>query len=162
MTLEESLKDSIFIYAMKRTEKQISHLRSLCHEWQQDRAFWSFDEILQSLQRPSYLAYFASNCDECEWQAFVLVDIGPFSADIMYVYVREVARGQGLGGRLLQQVESALLQLDQIESLFLEVRVSNRGAIHLYEKFGMHRVGVRKGYYRDGEDAYVYAKTLKG
>jgi ribosomal-protein-alanine acetyltransferase len=156
------LEDSTFIYLMKRTEKQVNFLRSLCNEWQQDNKFWTFDEILQSIQRPSYLAYFAANCEECEWQGFILVDIGPFSADIMYVYVRQSARGRGLGWRLLCEVERALVELEQMENLFLEVRVSNESAIHLYEKFGMRRVGVRKGYYRDGEDAYVYAKTLKG
>jgi len=38
----------------------------------------------------------------------------------------------------------------------LEVRVSNRAAIHLYEKYGFEGVGTRKGYYRDNhEDALL-------
>jgi len=47
--------------------------------------------------------------------------------------------------------------------LFLEVRPSNPPAIHLYEKLGFQRVGVRKGYYQSTEgreDAWVYKLTL--
>ena len=45
----------------------------------------------------------------------------------------------------------------------LEVRVSNRSAIALYERFGFTRAGLRKGYYQDnGEDAYVYACAIGG
>jgi ribosomal-protein-alanine N-acetyltransferase len=39
-------------------------------------------------------------------------------------------------------------------SLTLEVRVSNRSAQALYQRFGMAPVGVRKRYYKD-EDALV-------
>jgi len=45
---------------------------------------------------------------------------------------------------------------------FLEVRASNSPAIRLYEKFGFHQIGVRKGYYPDNkEDALVMAKSFK-
>ena len=38
----------------------------------------------------------------------------------------------------------------------LEVRVSNRGAQSLYDKYGFKKVGVRKRYYLDNnEDAYI-------
>ena len=38
----------------------------------------------------------------------------------------------------------------------LEVRVSNSGAIHLYERLGFERHGIRRGYYTDNrEDAAI-------
>jgi ribosomal-protein-alanine N-acetyltransferase len=38
----------------------------------------------------------------------------------------------------------------------LEVRVSNLGAIHLYERFGFRSRGIRRGYYTDNrEDALI-------
>ena len=44
----------------------------------------------------------------------------------------------------------------------LEVRVSNASAIHLYELNGFKNVGVRKRYYKDGEDAYAMVKNFPG
>jgi len=41
-------------------------------------------------------------------------------------------------------------------ALTLEVRLSHKGAQHLYQRFGFTAVGVRKGYYGDtGEDALI-------
>ena len=46
--------------------------------------------------------------------------------------------------------------------LSLEVRVSNEPAIHLYKKHGFETVNIRKGYYENGEDAYLMLKALGG
>ena len=43
-------------------------------------------------------------------------------------------------------------------SMFLEVRSGNTGAIKLYEKCGFAKFGVRKNYYKDGEDAFLFRK----
>ena len=40
-------------------------------------------------------------------------------------------------------------------AMTLEVRPSNKGAIHLYESLGFKSVGRRRGYYEDGEDAEI-------
>ena len=43
----------------------------------------------------------------------------------------------------------------------LEVRVSNAGAIALYERYGFHGVGTRPRYYADnGEDAIIMWRAL--
>lgn len=43
-----------------------------------------------------------------------------------------------------------------IKYLTLEVRVSNKAAIGLYEKYGFNSLGTRKGYYQDNnEDALI-------
>jgi len=58
-------------------------------------------------------------------------------------------RGKGIGKRLMQHV------LNDEEVFFLEVRVSNETAQKVYERFGFKVISLRKGYYADGEDAYV-------
>jgi ribosomal-protein-alanine N-acetyltransferase len=58
-------------------------------------------------------------------------------------------RAQGIGKRLMQHV------LNDEEVFFLEVRVSNENAKKIYEKYGFKVINIRKGYYADGEDAYV-------
>ena len=48
----------------------------------------------------------------------------------------------------------------QVTEIFLEVRESNTTAIGLYQRFGFTVSRQIKGYYRDGETAYVMTKLL--
>ena len=58
-------------------------------------------------------------------------------------------RKMGIAKRLMQHV------LNEDEVFFLEVRVSNEKAKKVYERYGFKVINTRKGYYADGEDAYV-------
>lgn len=80
-------------------------------------------------------------------------------AELLRIAVAPEARGQGLGRRLLRKSSTVLQQLG-VARLLLEVRVSNTPARHLYEAEGWQYQGLRKGYYRDGEDAALYTKDL--
>lgn len=80
-------------------------------------------------------------------------------AELLRIAVASGARGQGRGRNLLRACAEALRTLG-ISELHLEVRVSNAAARHLYEGEGWHLAGLRKGYYRDGEDAALYGKHL--
>ncbi|UCG38125.1 MAG: ribosomal protein S18-alanine N-acetyltransferase [bacterium] len=44
----------------------------------------------------------------------------------------------------------------------LEVRRSNKAARSLYTRWGFREMGVRKGYYQNGEDAIVMGRDLQG
>lgn len=79
-------------------------------------------------------------------------------ADVANIAVDEKFRGQGIGTKLFAEI-IRLLKLRGINALTLEVRVSNTAAIKLYENFGLHSVGQRKGYYDDGEDALIMWNT---
>jgi len=74
---------------------------------------------------------------------------------LISIAVLEEYRGRGIGKALLSETIRALRDHYGVESIYLEVRVSNERAIGLYKRFGF-RVGRRiPYYYRDGEDAYV-------
>jgi len=64
-------------------------------------------------------------------------------AEHMLIYLLEAAREAG-GGRAT-----------------LEYRVSNFAAARLYEKYGFRREGLRRGYYKDGNEDAVVA-NLRG
>ena len=50
----------------------------------------------------------------------------------------------------------------KLESISLEVRVSNEAAIRLYETYGFEKVGKRPGFYqKPTEDAYVMVCKIK-
>lgn len=76
-------------------------------------------------------------------------------AEIVNVAVREDCRKQGIADKLLMEL-TAYGNEHGVSRFYLEVRVSNEAAIHLYEKHGFIRQGVRKDFYKDiHEDAYV-------
>ena len=76
-------------------------------------------------------------------------------AHVVSVGVRTPFRRHGVGEALLiRAIETAIGWGSRY--ITLEVRVSNRGAQTLYDKYGFKRVGIRKRYYLDNnEDAYI-------
>ena len=78
----------------------------------------------------------------------------PTEAHVSTLAVHPDWRGRGLGELLLlTAMEKALEQGASVVSL--EVRPSNQVAQRLYRKYGFRFTGVRRGYYRDGEDAWL-------
>jgi ribosomal-protein-alanine N-acetyltransferase len=78
---------------------------------------------------------------------------------VMNVAVHPEHRREGIASRLLQRVFEDTAG-DPARGYTLEVRVSNTGAVKLYERFGFEVQGLRKGYYLDNrEDALIMWKT---
>jgi len=63
-------------------------------------------------------------------------------------------RRQGIGEQLLWHLFDETRRRGLVR-LTLEVRVSNRAAQNLYQKYGFHVEGRRLRYYGDGEDALI-------
>jgi ribosomal-protein-alanine N-acetyltransferase len=63
---------------------------------------------------------------------------------------------RGIGRALLRACEERL----KLPRVKLTVRMSNQGAITLYEKEGYRSVDIWRKYYNDGEDGLVMEKTL--
>lgn len=84
-------------------------------------------------------------------------------AHILNICVHPDAQVSGFGRKMMNHL-IAVAKENQTETIFLEVRPSNRGAIRLYENLGFNEIGVRKGYYQsinnDREDALVMALQL--
>jgi len=78
---------------------------------------------------------------------------------VISIAVLEEHRKKGLGTALM---ETALDQFRKnvCEISFLEVRVSNETAINIYKKMGYSIAERIRGYYNDGEDAYVMEKKI--
>ena len=89
-----------------------------------------------------------------------LVQMG--EGQILKVAIRQRAQGQGYGRQL---VEHALHEMQQdVQRIFLEVRVSNSQAVTFYQSLGFKAVGQRRDYYRtdDGrEDAIVMERVIE-
>lgn len=48
----------------------------------------------------------------------------------------------------------------QLKDITLEVNINNIPAINLYKKYGFEKVGVRKKYYNNLEDALIMTKKI--
>ena len=74
---------------------------------------------------------------------------------VMNIAVDTDSRRRGIAERLLLELFT-LTTRDGTRGYTLEVRVSNAGAIRLYERLGFLASGVRRGYYTDNrEDALI-------
>lgn len=82
------------------------------------------------------------------WQLYDEAHITTIGVDVPY-------RGRGLGEALLLRLLDESVRRGA-NMMTLEARVSNEGAIRLYEKYRFSIHGVRPRYYSDnGEDAYL-------
>ena len=60
----------------------------------------------------------------------------------------------GIGTELINQATKAMADYGSGE-FFLEVRKGNEHAVSVYESLGFSVRRILRGYYRDGEDAYL-------
>ncbi|HFE48805.1 MAG TPA: ribosomal-protein-alanine N-acetyltransferase [Chromatiaceae bacterium] len=121
---------------------------------------WS-EGIFRDCLRVGYL------CRVCELEGRLIghavLSVAAGEAHLLNLCIDPDFQCRGLGRRLLEACFDEARQR-RAETLFLEVRVSNKAAIRLYLAMGFNEVGIRAGYYpADGgrrEDAFVFAKTL--
>ncbi|OGT19152.1 MAG: ribosomal-protein-alanine N-acetyltransferase [Gammaproteobacteria bacterium RBG_16_57_12] len=87
---------------------------------------------------------------------------GAGEAHLLNLAIIPERQGAGLGKGLLQYLVD-LARARGVETILLEVRVSNVIAQRLYHQAGFNEVGIRKDYYpaaHGREDAQIYAMTL--
>ena len=83
-------------------------------------------------------------------------------AHLLNVSIAKLQQGQGLGRKLLEDLV-AVAQREKASTMFLEVRLSNKAAMDLYESMGFNEFSLRKGYYpaeNGREDAVLMGLTL--
>jgi [ribosomal protein S18]-alanine N-acetyltransferase len=118
------------------------------------RTPWSRSMFASELAKPSSLSFGA--VDETGALVGYLVLSRYVDAwHVMNVAVAPEKRRQGVASALLRRLLEVTKD-DTLRGYTLEVRVSNVGAIKLYERFGFVSKGVRRGYYTDNrEDAVI-------
>lgn len=94
---------------------------------------------------------------------YAVMSIGAAEAHILNLCVEPEQQRRGIGTQMLELLIE-LAQQHQANSMFLEVRPSNRGAISLYHAMSFTEVGTRKDYYpatQGRENALILERKLK-
>ena len=92
---------------------------------------------------------------------YSVMTMGVGEAHLLNISIAPKEQGQGVGRKMMEQMIE--IAKGEAETMFLEVRPSNPGAIALYKKLGFKEIGVRKGYYpaQNGrEDAIMLSLEL--
>jgi ribosomal-protein-alanine N-acetyltransferase len=119
---------------------------------------WSRSMFAGELTKSSSVCLGAQDTDTDRLVAYLIISRYVDAWHVMNVAVAPDYRGRGIATRLLERLFE-LTAGDGGRGYTLEVRVSNRSAIRLYEKLGFKARGVRRGYYTDNrEDALIMWK----
>lgn len=119
--------------------------------------FWSID-ILKNDFKNENSKYVVAKLDD-EIVGFAGIKIIIDEADIMNIAVRTDKRKLGIGSLLLENLVSLARNL-KCTYITLEVNENNLPAIRLYEKFNFKKIGLRKKYYNNTDNAIIMRKDL--
>jgi ribosomal-protein-alanine N-acetyltransferase len=121
------------------------------------RTPWSRSMFAGELAKPSSICLGAFDADgeSGTLAGYLIVSRYVDAWHVMNVAVDPDYRRRGIARALLGEL-FGLTQDDGRRGYTLEVRVSNAGAIALYERLGFRSSGIRRGYYTDNrEDALI-------
>ncbi|MBP5325810.1 MAG: ribosomal protein S18-alanine N-acetyltransferase [Pseudobutyrivibrio sp.] len=112
---------------------------------------WSLDSYKEALDSDHAFIMVADEAGVCV--GFAVFYLTAPESELPDIVVSESYRGRGIG-KLLLDASIRQLSLRGVDTVFLEVRVSNERARTLYEKMGFEEIGRRKYFYSDPiEDA---------
>jgi [ribosomal protein S18]-alanine N-acetyltransferase len=116
---------------------------------------WSRSMFAGELAKPTSLSLGAFEREGGALVGYLVISRYVDAWHVMNLAVTPPYRRQGIARALLEHL-FALTTSDERRGYTLEVRVSNEGAIKLYEGMGFVARGVRRGYYTDNrEDALI-------
>ena len=120
---------------------------------------WSRSMFASELAKPTSICLGAFEGDELV--GYVINSRYVDAWHVMNVAVHPDHQRRGVASRLLERLFE-LTRDDERRGYTLEVRVSNEGAIELYERLGFEPRGIRRGYYTDNrEDALIMWRDVR-
>ncbi|MEA3363975.1 MAG: ribosomal protein S18-alanine N-acetyltransferase [Thermodesulfobacteriota bacterium] len=118
---------------------------------------WSLQQFIQELENPVASLLICEIEDKVVGYICYWLIAGEMQ--ILNVATAPQVRCKGVAAQLLEQ---AFKRCDSAHllSAWLEVRAANQAAMTLYQRYGFKQSGIRKAYYRDGEDAILMVKLF--
>jgi len=119
---------------------------------------WTHDFLLNELANGDSKFYIAIKQGDTSVLGFIIVRTVGDDGEILQIAVDKSKQRRGIGEFLIGAAVDYAAE-NNLESIFLEVRVSNTAAEGLYRKHGFETVRLRKDYYNDPvEDALVMVR----
>ena len=119
---------------------------------------WSRSMFAGELAKPSSVCLGAFDAQRDVLIGYLIISRYVDAWHVMNVAVEPSERRRGIAQQLLERLFE-LTANDSRRGYTLEVRVSNKNAIRLYERLGFQARGLRRGYYTDNrEDALIMWK----
>ena len=113
---------------------------------------WPTEHFRSSLENNNNLSYALMLRDKLIGYVVALLAID--SADILNIAIDSRYQRQGYATKLLGRLVNELSEKG-VKELFLEVRVSNKGAIGFYNSQGFKQISVRNNYYMKNSNDLV-------
>lgn len=126
----------------------LAALHSECFS-EQER--WNVEAFNQLLRMRGTIGWIAKDADEPVGLLVVRGVAGEY--EVLTLGVRPSFQGCGIGRRLMAMLMTVVRS--QRATVFLEVKMNNTVAFHLYSSLGFTQVGCREKYYPDGASARV-------
>ena len=120
--------------------------------------FWNITNLENDFNNPNSSYFIAKLDDEIVGFAGILKICD--EANIMNIVTKVDKRHLGIGAKLLDTLIT-ISKNQGLKSITLEVNINNHPAINLYEKFNFKRIGLRKKYYNNTDDAIIMTLFLK-
>ena len=117
--------------------------------------FWSYEILQNELNNPNSEYFIAKQDNEIVGFAGIWKSID--DVHITDIVVKKTHRKKHIGSTLLQKlIDTAKEQ--NFKSITLEVNETNLPAINLYTKFLFKKLGIRKKYYKNKDNAIIMTK----
>lgn len=119
--------------------------------------FWTINMLKQELENPNTYYLVAKINDEIVGfgGVYQLLD----EMNINYIVTKKNKRNLGIASQILYNLIS-FANTKKIKTIMLEVNEKNIFAIKLYEKFEFKKVGLRKKYYNNIDNAIMMTKIM--
>ena len=119
--------------------------------------FWNYNIFKSELENENSKYVVAKNNDEIVGFAGIWISID--EAHVTNIVTKKDLRKNGISSTLLEELINLSKNLNLV-SITLEVNENNLDAIKLYEKFGFEKLGIRKKYYNNTDNALIMTKKL--
>ena len=119
--------------------------------------FWNYNIFKSELENENSKYVVAKNNDEIVGFAGIWISID--EAHVTNIVTKKDLRKNGIGSTPLEELINLSKTLNLV-SITLEVNENNLDAIKLYEKFGFEKLGIRKKYYNNTDNALIMTKKL--